>query len=167
MDRPSKPRRSHSALFGIAIPVLCRAVAQLLFHYRDAVAARWPASKPVLTRACDFVGSTIKRCATSRWRTCRSMRPTCRRTPRTGGAFLIASVRRHAASPLAYLDLEFTLTDTNGTTVVRRFLLPSDYAGGAADLSKGIPANGEVPIELFIDASATTQAGYTLYMFYP
>ena len=80
---------------------------------------------------------------------------------------LIASVRSHAAWPLAYPDLEFTLTDTNGATVVRRVLLPSDYAGGAADLSKGIPANGEVPIKLFIDASATTQAGYTLYMFYP
>ena len=58
-------------------------------------------------------------------------------------------------------DLEFTLTDTNGATVVRRVLTPPDYAGGVADLAKGIPGGGEVPIKLFIDASATTQAGYT------
>ena len=51
--------------------------------------------------------------------------------------------------------------------MVRRVLAPTDYAGGASDLAKGIPPNAEVPIKLFIDASATTQAGYFLYMFYP
>jgi predicted Zn finger-like uncharacterized protein len=167
--KPSKPRRSHGALLGIAIPVLVVAlVAQLLFHYRDAVAARWPASKPVLTRACDFVGCSIKPLRDFAMAYLSIDASDLQADPAHRGLLiLIASVRSHAAWPLAYPDLEFTLTDTNGATVVRRVLLPSDYAGGAADLSKGIPANGEVPIKLFIDASATTQAGYTLYMFYP
>ena len=46
-------------------------------------------------------------------------------------------------------------------------LAPADYAGGTADLAAGIAANGEVPVKVFIDASATTQAGYRLYLFYP
>ena len=40
-------------------------------------------------------------------------------------------------------------------------------AGGTADLSSGIAPNGEVAVKMFIDASATAQAGYRLYMFYP
>ena len=84
-----------------------------------------------------------------------------------GLLILSASIRSHAAWPLAYPYLEFTLTDADNSTVVRRVLTPIDYAGGTADLASGIPPSGEVPIKLFIDASATTQAGYLLYLFYP
>ena len=42
-----------------------------------------------------------------------------------------------------------------------------DYAGGTADFQQGIAANGERLVKLFIDASATQQAGYQLYLFYP
>jgi len=60
-----------------------------------------------------------------------------------------------------------TLTDAQDRVVVRRALAPPDYAGGTADLQKGIAPNAEVAVKIFIDASATTQAGYRLYMFYP
>lgn len=167
--RPSKPRRSSGPLLGIAIPVLVVAlVAQLLFHYRDAVAARWPAAKPSLTRACAFVGCTIKPLRDFAMQYLSIDASDLQADPAHKGLLvLIANIRSHASWPLSYPDLEFTLTDTNGATVVRRVLTPSDYAGGVADLSKGIAGGGEVPIKLFIDASATTQAGYTLYMFYP
>jgi predicted Zn finger-like uncharacterized protein len=167
--RPSKRRRSSGALLGIAIPVLVLAlVAQLLFHYRDAVAARWPASKPALTRVCAMAGCAIKPLRDLAMQSLSIDGSDLQADPAHRGLLiLIANVRSHASWPLAYPDLEFTLTDTNGATVVRRVLTPSDYAGGVADLSKGIAPGGEVPIKLFIDASATTQAGYTLYMFYP
>ena len=167
--RPSKPRRAAGALLGIAIPVLVIAlIAQLLFHYRDAVAARWPASKPALTRVCAFAGCAIRplRDLPMQYLSIDASDLQADAAHR-GLLILIANVRSHASWPLAYPDLEFTLTDTNGATVVRRVLTPSEYAGGVADLAKGIPGGGEVPIKLFIDASATTQAGYTLYMFYP
>jgi hypothetical protein len=50
---------------------------------------------------------------------------------------------------------------------VKRALAPSEYASGTADIAGGIPANGEVLVKLFVDASATMQAGYRLYLFYP
>jgi hypothetical protein len=43
---------------------------------------------------------------------------------------------------------------------VRRALAPADYAGGTVDVQRGIAANAEVPVKVFIDASATAQAGY-------
>jgi hypothetical protein len=62
--------------------------------------------------------------------------------------------------------LELTLTDSSDTVVVRRVLNPVEYAGGTADLGAGIAANSEVLIKMFLDASATSQAGYRLYLFY-
>jgi hypothetical protein len=80
---------------------------------------------------------------------------------------LTATIRNRAGWALAYPHLELTLTDAQDQVVVRRALAPSDYASGTIDLAKGIAANGEIAIKLFIDASATVQAGYRLYMFYP
>ena len=48
-----------------------------------------------------------------------------------------------------------------------RALAPADYVGGTANAAAGIAGNAEVPVKLFIDASATTQAGYRLYLFFP
>ena len=50
---------------------------------------------------------------------------------------------------------------------MRRVLSPSDYVSGTANTAAGIAPNGEVPVKLFIDASATTQAGYRLFLFFP
>jgi len=50
---------------------------------------------------------------------------------------------------------------------VRRALAPPDYMRGIVDLTHGIPGNGEAQVKLFVDASATTQAGYRLYLFFP
>jgi len=154
-------------LYVAAIPLLVVAfAAQALLHFRDAVAARWPGSRPVLARICDVTGCMI-------------------RPPRDiaglsidasdlqadpahkGLLILTATVRNRAALPLAYPMLELTLTDASDHVVVRRALAPTEYAAGTADLAGGIPANTEVLVKMFIDASATTQAGYRLYLFYP
>ena len=50
---------------------------------------------------------------------------------------------------------------------MRRALSPADYVSGTANTTAGIASNGEVPVKLFIDASASSQAGYRLYLFFP
>ncbi len=79
---------------------------------------------------------------------------------------LTATIRNRAPYATGYPYLELTLTDAQDNVVVRRALAPADYASGTANTGSGIPANGEVPVKLFIDASATTQAGYQVYLFY-
>ncbi len=84
-----------------------------------------------------------------------------------GLLILTATLRNRAPWALSYPYLELTLTDAQDRVVVRRALAPADYAGGTADLQRGIASNGEAAVKVFIDASATAQAGYRLYMFYP
>ena len=80
---------------------------------------------------------------------------------------LTATIRNRAGHAIAYPYLELTLTDSSDRIVARRALAPSDYAGGTAEPRQGIPPNGERVIRLFLDASASQQAGYRLYLFYP
>jgi hypothetical protein len=80
---------------------------------------------------------------------------------------LTATIRNRAPYPIGFPHLELSLTDAQDQVVVRRALAPADYAGGTANLAAGIAGNSEVPVKIFIDASATTQAGYRLYLFFP
>ncbi len=162
-----KPRRAAGAAYALAMPVLVLFLAgQALFHFRDAVAARWPVAKPALTTICAAAG-----CAIRPLRDIAGLSMDAsdlQADPAHKGLLILsATLRNRAAWPLAYPHLELTLTDAQDQIVVRRALAPADYAGGTADLGTGIAANTEVALKLFIDASATTQAGYRLYLFYP
>ena len=167
-ERRSRRRgRAQQRLWAAAAPLLAvLLIGQALFHFRDALAAHWPATKPALAMLCRAAGCSI-------------------RPPRDvaglaidasdlqadpahkGLLILSATIRNRAAIALAYPYLELTLTDSNDQVVVRRALAPNEYASGTAEIAGGIPANGEVLVKLFVDASATTQAGYRLYLFYP
>lgn len=168
-EKPKRRRRALNAVYGVAIPVLVVAlILQVLVHFRDAVAAYWPASKPVLARTCEVAGCSIRPLRDVAMHYLSIEASDLQADPAHKGLLVLtASVRSHASWPLAYPHLELTLTDASDAVVVRRALAPSDYAGGTADIGNGIPPNGEVALKLFIDASTTTQAGYRLYLFYP
>ena len=168
-DKPKPRRRGVAVAYALAIPALVLLLAgQVIFHYRDAIAAQFPAAKPVLVRACATVGCSIQplRDVAMKYLTFESSG--LEADPAHKGLLILsANMRSHAAWPLEYPHLEFSLTDAADKVVVRRALAPSDYVDATADLARGIPANGEVAVKVFVDASATMQAGYRLYMFYP
>ena len=165
----TKPARSRlvKTLGAVAIPVLAVAlVLQAVFHFRDALAAHMPASRPVLQRLCSVAGCAI-----------RPLRDVAALSidasdlqadpAHKGLLVLTATLRNRAAYAIGYPYLELTLTDANDQVVVRRALAPGEYVGGTVNTTAGIPGNGEIPVKLFIDASSTVQAGYRLYLFFP
>ena len=165
-DQP-RARPRHTWLYASAIPLLVILLGgQALFHFRDNLAAHWPATQPALARMCAAVG-----CAVRPLRDVAALSidaSDLQADPAHKGLLILAAtVRNRAGYALAYPHLELTLTDAQDQVVVRRALAPADYAGGTIDLAAGIAGNSEVAIKLFIDASATTQAGYRLYLFYP
>lgn len=162
-----KPSQLRVRLGMVSIPILALALTlQVLLHFRDVLAAQVPATRPVLSRICAVTGCVIRPlrdvAALSLGASDLQADPAHR-----GLLILSAMLRNHAPYPVGYPYLELTLTDLQDQPVVRRALSPSDYVSGTTDTSAGIPGNVEVPIKLFIDASATTQAGYRLYLFFP
>ena len=163
------PRRVRAAVYTVAIAFLVALIAaQAVFHFRDAIAAHWPPAQPALTRVCGLVGCTIRPLRDAAMSHLSIDASDLQADPAHRGLLILtATLRNRAAWPLAYPHLELTLTDAQDQVVVRRALAPPDYAGGTTDFQSGIAPNGEVPVKVFIDASATSQAGYRLYMFYP
>jgi len=166
--KPRKPVRERPALlYAAAVVLLVAALAlQLVLEYRDGLAAHAPFTRPILATACSLLGCTIEplhdAAALSIDASDLQADPAHR-----GLLQLSATIRNRAAYAIAYPYLELTLTDASDQIVARRALAPREYVGGTANPNAGIPGNGESVLRLFIDASATTQAGYRLYLFYP
>ena len=155
-----------------AVPLLVLLLAgQALFHFRDAIAAHWPTTKPALIRLCAAAGCQLH--AVQETNGLAIEASDLQADPAHKGLLILsATIRNRMPYPLAYPYLELTLSDIEKQTqqdvvVVRRAFAPQEYVSGAADLDSGIPGNGELSVKLFIDASATTQAGYQVYLFYP
>src|SRR5689334_19006213 len=148
-DRPRKRSRALTALYVAAIPLLLFALAaQAIFHFRDALAAHWPQTRPALAQMCAAAGCTV-----------RPLRDVAalsidasdlQADPAHKGLLILsATIRNRAGYALAYPYLELTLTDAADQVVVRKAMAPSEYAGGTADLGAGIAANGEAVVRLF------------------
>ena len=160
-------REQPKALYGAAAAVLVLALAvQAVYGYRDLIAAHVPSTRPLLQAACGVLGCVVEplrdTAALSIEASDLQADPAHR-----GLLVLSATLRNRAAYAIAYPHLELTLTDASDRVVARRAFAPAEYAGGTANLAAGIPANGEKIVKLFLDASATSQAGYRLYLFYP
>lgn len=162
-----KPRRRGGrwAAAGVVALVLLL-VAQAAWHFRDSLAAHFPATRPLLASACAAAGCTIRPLRDVAALAIEASDLQADAAHR-GLLILGATVRNRAGYPIAYPHLELTLTDAQDQAVVRRAFPPAEFAGGTTDIEAGIPGNGELAVKLFIDASATTQAGYRLYLFYP
>lgn len=160
-------RRVPTWIFGMSVPVLVLLFAgQALFHFRDAIAAHWPNTKPALIKLCAAAGCQVR--ALQDVAALSIEASDLQADPAHKGLLILsATVRNRAPYPLAYPYIELTLSDTQDQPVVRRAFAPSEYLSGAADPAAGIAGNIELPIKLFIDASSTTQAGYQVYLFYP
>jgi predicted Zn finger-like uncharacterized protein len=153
-----------------ALPLLLVVlIGKVVFHYRDYLAAHVPATKPALVKACGLIGCAISplRDGDNGGGLSIDASDLQADPAHRGLLILTATLRNRATWPIAYPHLELTLTDAQDQVVVRRALAPADYAGGTVDIGAGITPNSEAAIKLFIDASATTQAGYRLYAFYP
>jgi predicted Zn finger-like uncharacterized protein len=159
-------------LYASALPILVLLLGmQTLFHFRDAIAAHWPRTKPALATLCAAAGCQLH--ALQEVTGLSIEASDLQADPAHKGLLILsATIRNRMAYPLAYPYLELTLSDVQKQTqqdvvVVRRAFAPQEYVSGAADIDGGIHGNSELYVKLFIDASATTQAGYQVYLFYP
>jgi len=173
VDRFAPPattsRRGRTIAYIAAILVLLVLLAaQAAYHFRDSIVTFWPVTRPAFERVCEVAGCAIRPLRDDAMSYLSIEASDLQADPAHRGLLILtATVRNRANWPLAYPHLELTLTDAQDRVVVRRALGPTDYAAGTADIARGIAGQAEISLKVFIDASATTQAGYRLYMFYP
>ena len=178
-DEPEFVRRSRQqersgrtrkvAMLVGSIVLLLVLVAQGAFTFRNALAARFPAAKPVLVSSCVVLGCRVELPA----QIDNLVIETGELTTLGGGAYAFTTqLRNQGAVAQAWPSLELSLTDANDKPLVRRVFAPRDYlasnAGpGAAVAGAGLAPRTEQAIKLHFRVDDLQPSGYHIAVFYP
>jgi predicted Zn finger-like uncharacterized protein len=157
-------RRPHVRLaLGATALLLALALgAQWALHFRDTVAARWPATRPTLMAACAALGCRIE--VPRRIEDIAVESSALTRASGQGDALrLVVALRNRGPLSLALPHVELSLTDVNGELIARRALAAADFPAAGASL----PAAGETTLRTLLADPGGRVAGYTVEVFYP
>jgi hypothetical protein len=156
----------------LSLLLVAAGAMQAAWTWKDAIAARWPQTRPALARLCAISGCTL---AAPR-RPQALVIDTSSMAPDAQGVLkLTASLRNRSAEPVAYPALELTLTDTQDRIVARKVIEPEDYlrplpgkaTAARQQILHGLAGGAELNIQLNLHLSKDQASGYTLYAFYP
>lgn len=140
--------------------------AQVTHEYRDMVAARWPASRPLLEQACAALACTVGPA-----RSIDSLAVDSSglvRVERSALYRLQVGLRNRSGIELAVPALDITLTDTQGRLVSRKVLRPAELGVTVATIAAGKELQVAATLQTLGDAAnAAPIAGYTIDLFYP
>ena len=154
----SGPRRLALATIS-TIAALLLAV-QVVAHFRDTLAAQWPALRPLIVAGCRVGGCTVD--APRRIDDVSVESSSLSRAIGLDAFVLSVTLRSRSRVALMTPSIDLTLTDDNGSLVARRALSPKDF--GAAGV---LPAGAEAALQVMLGAGSHRVAGYTVEAFYP
>jgi len=134
---------------------------QMALHFRAAVAARWPHTRPWLQAACQELGCTV---GLPRRIDDLSVESSAL-SPASGRASYRLSIvlRNRGSLPLALPSVDLSLTDPDGQLVSRRALSPAEFRVDPPQIAPG----AETTLQLLFDAEGPRVSGYTVEIFYP
>lgn len=160
-ERWRRPR-VRIALGAAALLLSLALAAQWALHFRDTVAARWPATRPALVAACAALGCRIE--VPRRIEDVAVESSALTRAGAQGNALrLVVALRNRGPLTVALPHVDLSLTDVNGELIARRALAAADF--GAAEAS--LPAAGETTLHTLLADPGGRVAGYTVEVFYP
>ena len=163
---PPAPRRGTYAWAAAAVLALALLLAQAVYVFRAELALSQPDWRPQLEELCSQLGCDI---------------PLPRKTDlvsieasdlhpdsqQKNLLVLAATLKNRATFVQEYPHLEVTLTDTRDQPMVRRVFAPAEYLAEGANVRAGFAANGDLAVNLWLDAGDIGASGYRLYLFYP
>lgn len=162
---PPKPRRAWPWVLA-SLPLLAGLAGQGIYYFRDAIAANYPPTRPLLEQACSYLQCRIDLPRNPDLLGIESSE--LHADPARANIVVLTSVLRNRASHVqAYPALELTLTNAKDEMVARRVLSPKEYVRQTASIAQGIPARGDVAVKLLMDLGDLKAEGYRLYLFYP
>ena len=148
-------------LGGVALLLAALLAGQMALHYRDAVAATWPATRPALLAACRLLDCRIE--APRRIDSLNVDSSGLVRLQDSPYYSLSLVVQNKAPTAVRVPAFDLALTDTQGQTVVRRVFTAAEL--GHPD--QQLPAGGELSLQATLDLGERRIAGYTVELFYP
>jgi hypothetical protein len=145
----------------LALLLLALLGGQIGLHYRDTLAAAWPATKPWLQAACRLQGCRIE--APRRIESLHVDSSGLVRLQDSPLYHLSLVVQNKAATAVRVPAVDLVLTDGQGQVTVRRVLSAAELGHGG----DSVPAGGEAKLQVTLDLGERRVAGYTVELFYP
>lgn len=178
LERPDEPtflrqarrdaRWRHPAIRALLLVVLLALTALLVLQVavqeRDRIAAAQPALRPSLAQLCGAVGCRV---APPRQIEAIAIDSSSFNKVRPDAYRLQVTLKNQARTPVAMPALELTLTDSDEQPVVRRVLVPGDFAAGRAAIGPASDWSGSIGIGVADNALAGRISGYRVLAFYP
>jgi predicted Zn finger-like uncharacterized protein len=153
------PRRAALAATVFVLALLL--ALQWTHHFRDLVAARWPATAPALAAWCEGLGCRL---APPRRIDAIAVESTALARAGAPDVFrLSVTLRNRGTIALALPAIELSLTDGGGQLVARRVLGPADFRVATPVIAAG----AEQTMQLLLTAGSGRVSGYTVEIFYP
>lgn len=134
--------------------------AQIGHHFRDTVAAQWPAARPALAAWCRAADCGLE--ALRRIDEVAVENTALTRAIGLDAFVLSVTLKSRSNLTLALPSIDLSLTDGNGRLVARRVLAPRDF--GASNV---IQPGAEAALQLMLNVGSARVAGYTVEIFYP
>jgi predicted Zn finger-like uncharacterized protein len=148
---------------GAAVLALLLA-AQLVLEFRNVLAARYPAARPLLTAGCALLGcriglpSQIDNLAIE----------TGELSTLGVDTYSLNTLLRNQGSLVqAWPSIQLELTDANDKPVLRRIFGPADYLPQGVSAAAGFAARSEQPVRLNFALTDLKPSGYHMIVFYP
>jgi|CXWL01.1.fsa_nt_gi predicted Zn finger-like uncharacterized protein len=174
-ERWQRPR-VRAALIAAATLGAAGLLAQVVFEYRDLVAARFPAIRPVFEQVCTALGCTLAAAHAIDSLAVESSGLV--RVEASNIYRLSVALRNHAGIEVALPALDLTLTDAQGRVMARKVLRMGELGvhqltlGAGRELALQATLNSAVgPAAAASDAPGQQPspaiAGYTIELFYP
>jgi predicted Zn finger-like uncharacterized protein len=157
--------RVRAGLAAVSVLALLALLAQTAHSYRDLLAARWPATQPLLVQACGVLGCTVQAPRLIDALVVDSSG--LLRVERSSVYKLSVTLRNQDQLTVALPALDLTLTDTQGRLVARRVLSTTELGTTQASLAAGAELALQATLQTPAAGAGQAVAGYTIDLFYP
>ena len=138
--------------------------AQTAQHFRNRIAAQWPAAQPWLMRYCEWADCSIEPLRhLSSVRIENSALNAIERTDAPEALALTVTLHNQGSLPVAVPAVDLTLSGADGEVISRRSLLPSDFNATPPQLTP----DADTPMQVHLAVDGHKVSGYTVEVFYP
>ena len=155
-----KSKPVQAALASVCVVAALGLGLQTAHHFRDAMAARWPSTKPALVAWCRLAACSVD--APSSIDDLTLEHTDLTRAVGVDAFVFSVTLRSHGAVALKVPSIDLSLTDGNGRLVARRALAPRDFGASAL-----IQPGAEAVMQLMVNAGSARVSGFTAEIFYP
>ncbi len=149
------------ALASVATLLGLTLVGQGVWHSREAIAAQYPGTRPMLASAARAMGQELRP-----WQHIEALSVESSSLNPAGGDNhykLSLSLRNRSNWDVAQPWVDLSLTDAAGQLVVRRMLSPAELQAGKPAMTAGADQQAQV----VFDSGNLKISGYTVELFYP